>query len=157
MAVGRGFGVSDGLVPAGEVTGLLAIWTAGDRSALDRLLPLVERQLHLLAHRHLRRERPGHTLQTSVLVNEAYLRLVHQRQARWQNRAQFFGIAGQLMRRILIDHARKHAYAKRGGGSPRVPLDEACVISAERAADMVALDDALTTLAAVDERKSRIV
>jgi RNA polymerase sigma factor (TIGR02999 family) len=149
--------VSDRGGPPGEVTDLLAAWTEGDPAALDRLLPLVERELHRLAHRYLRRERPGHTLQTSALVNEAYLRLVDQRRTRWQNRAQFFGIAAQLMRRILIDHARKHAYAKRGGGAPKLPLDEACLISPQRAAELVALDDALAALAALDERKSRIV
>jgi RNA polymerase sigma factor (TIGR02999 family) len=149
--------VSDGSAPLGEVTDLLAAWTEGNRAALDRLLPLVENELHLLAHRYLRGERPGHTLQTSALVNEAYLRLVDQRRTRWQNRAQFFGIAAQLMRRILIDHARKHAYAKRGGGAPKVSLDEACMLGEGRAAELVALDDALSLLAAVDERKSRIV
>jgi RNA polymerase sigma-70 factor (ECF subfamily) len=121
------------------------------------LLPLVEGELHRLAKAYLRRERQGHTLQTTALVNEAYLRLVDQRHARWQNRAHFFGIAAQLMRRILIDHARRIAYAKRGGGAVRISLDEACELGPERAAELVALDDALSTLAHVDERKSRVV
>jgi RNA polymerase sigma-70 factor, ECF subfamily len=140
-----------------EVTDLLAAWSAGDRQALDRLMPLVQEELHRLARRHLRGERPGHTLQTAALVNEAYLRLVDQRRAEWHNRAQFLAIAAQLMRRILIDHARRVAVAKRGGGAERIPLDEACVVSGERAAELIALDDALGALAALDERKSRVV
>lgn len=143
--------------PSNEVTGLLLAWAQGDRVALDRLVPLVERELQLLAHRYLRRERAGHTLQTTALVNEAYLRLVDQREPRWQSRAHFFGIAAQMMRRILIDHARKIAYAKRGGGIQKVSLDEACVIAESRAIELVALDDALSTLAKVDERKCRVV
>jgi len=149
--------MSDGPAPPGEVTGLLAAWSAGDRAALDRLVPLVERELHALARRRLRGERPGHTLQATALVNEAYLRLVDQRQAQWHSRGQFFAIAARLMRRILIDHARRHAYAKRGGGAPALPLDEACVVGEERAAGLVALDDALGLLSSVDERKARIV
>lgn len=149
--------MTEGETPSQDVTGLLAAWAQGDRAAFERLVPLVERELHLLARRYLRRERPGHTLQTTALVNEAYLRLVGQRDPRWQNRAHFFGIAARMMRRILIDHARKLAYAKRGGGAPRVPLDEACIVSEERAAELVALDDALEALARVDERKSRLV
>jgi RNA polymerase sigma factor (TIGR02999 family) len=140
-----------------EVTDLLAAWSRGDKAALQRLVPLVERELQLLARRYLRRERPDHTLQTTALVNEAYLRLVGQREPRWQNRAHFFGIAAQMMRRILIDHARKVAYAKRGGGAPKVPLDEACMVGEERAGELVALDDALQALSQVDERKSRVV
>jgi RNA polymerase sigma factor (TIGR02999 family) len=139
------------------VTDLLVAWSRGDAAALERLAPLVESELRLLAHRFMRRERPGHTLQTTALVNEAYLRLVGQREPRWQNRAHFFGIAARMMRRILIDHARKVAYAKRGGGAPRISLDEACIVSAERAAELVALDDALLALASVDERKCRVV
>jgi RNA polymerase sigma factor (TIGR02999 family) len=149
--------VSDGPAPPGEVTFLLAAWSGGDKAALDRLLPLVERELHALARRHLRGERPGHTLQATALVNEAYLRLVGQHQAEWSSRGQFFAIAARLMRRILIDHARRRAYAKRGGGAQALPLDEACVVGEERAAELVALDDALSVLASVDERKARIV
>ena len=140
-----------------DVTGLLLAWSQGDRVALDRLMPLVEGELQLLAHRYLRRERAGHTLQTTALVNEAYLRLVDQREPRWQSRAHFFGIAAQMMRRILIDYARKVAYAKRGGGAQKISLDEVCLLAEGRADELVALDDALTALARVDERKSRLV
>lgn len=139
------------------MTELLAAWSAGDRAALERLVPAVERELHLLASRYLRREREGHTLQTTALVNEAYLRLVDQRQVRWQSRAHFFGIAAQMMRRILIDHARKVSNAKRGGGAVKVQLDEALLVGEERAAELLALDDALTALGVVDERKARVV
>ena len=142
---------------ADDVTDLLAAWSRGEQGALDRLLPLVERELQLLAHRYLRRERRDHTLQTAALVNEAYLRLAGQRDPRWQNRAHFFGIAAAIMRRILIDHARKAAYAKRGGGVRKIPFDETCVVAPERSAELLALDDALQALARVDERKSRVV
>ena len=144
-------------LPPHEMSRLLAAWSDGDREALDRLYPLVEAELHRLARRYMRRERPDHTLQTTALVNEAYLKLNDQREVRWQNRAHFFGIAAQIMRRILIDHARKHAYAKRGGGAVHVPLDEAAVLTKERAAELVALDEALGRLAAVDPRKARVV
>ena len=110
-----------------------------------------------MAHQHMRKECPGHTLQTSALVHEAFVRLVDQTDVQWQNRAHFFGIAAQMMRRILVDHARSRHYAKRGGYGRRVSLDEVAIVSEERAADVVALDDALTRLAAVDERKSQIV
>ena len=140
-----------------EMTELLAAWSKGDRQALDQLLPLVEEELHRLAHRYMKREREGHTLQTTALVNEAYLRLIDQRGVRWQNRAHFFAIAAEMMRRILIDHARKHAYQKRGGGARQLPLDEAAVLTDDRASELVALDEALRSLARVDERKSRIV
>ncbi|HVS61978.1 MAG TPA: sigma-70 family RNA polymerase sigma factor [Thermoanaerobaculia bacterium] len=141
----------------GEITGLLDAWSAGDRSALDRLVPLVEQEIHRQARRHLRRERDGHTLQTAALVNEVYLRLVDQQQTNWHNRAQFFALSARFMRRILIDHARKRASSKRGGGFTLVSLDESCVFLEGRAAELVALDDALKLLAEVDERKSRIV
>ena len=140
-----------------EMTQLLAAWSDGDLEALDKLLPLVERELHRLAHRYMSRERPDHTLQTTALVNEAYLRLIDQHEAHWQNRAHFFAIAAQMMRRILIDHARKQAYAKRGGGARKVSLDEVTVLTDERAADLVALDEALDSLAKIDERKARVV
>jgi RNA polymerase sigma-70 factor (ECF subfamily) len=139
-----------------EVTQLLAAWSDGDRSALDQLLPLVADELHRLAHRYMDHEREGHTLQTTALVNEAYLKLIDQRNVRWQNRAHFFGIAAQIMRRILIDHARRHLGARRGGGKT-ISLDEVAVVSDERAAELVALDDALTGLAKVDGRKGRVV
>lgn len=139
-----------------QVTQLLAAWSDGDYSALDKLLPLVEDELHRLAHRYMSREREDHTLQTTALVNEAYLRLIDQRVVHWQNRAHFFGIAAQIMRRILIDHARKHLGAQRYGGK-KLSLDDVAVVSDERAAELVALDDALTTLTRVDERKGRVV
>lgn len=138
-----------------EVTQLLNAWSDGDRSALDKLLPLVEVELHRLAHRYMSHEREGHTLQTTALVNEAYLKLIDQK-VEWQNRAHFFGIAAQIMRRILIDHARKHLGPRHGGGNV-IFLDEVAVVSNERASELVALDEALMTLAKVDERKSRIV
>lgn len=140
-----------------EMTDLLAAWSDGDREALDRLLPLVERELHRLAHHYMSRERPDHTLQTGALVNEAYLKLVDQTRVRWQNRAHFFAIAAQTMRRILIDHARRRRYDKRGGGARPLPLDEAAHVTDERAAELVALDDALKLLQDVDERKASVV
>lgn len=138
-----------------EVTQLLAAWSDGDRSALDRLLPQVEDELHLLAHRYMSKERGNHTLQTTALMNEAYLKLIDQR-VHWQNRAHFFGIAAQIMRRILIDHARKHLGANRGGGQT-ISLDDVAVVGDERAAELVALDEALKSLAKVDVRKGRVV
>lgn len=140
-----------------EVTQLLLDWSEGDKAALDKLMPLVYDELRKLARSYLARERPGHTLQTTALVNEAYLRLVDQRSVQWQNRAHFFGIASQMMRRILVDHARSRQYKKRGGDSHLVSLDHAAVVSPERAAEVVALDDALTALAEIDQRKSQIV
>jgi RNA polymerase sigma-70 factor (ECF subfamily) len=142
---------------AEEVNRLLAAWGDGDRSALDRLIPLVERELHQLAHRYLSRERPGHTLQTTALVNEAYLRLVDQRRARFESRTHFFAIAARIMRRILVNHARDRAAEKRGGGVRKVSLDDAAVLSDERAEELVALDEALDTLAELDGRKARVV
>jgi len=140
------------------VTELLLDWSKGDKAAVDKLMPLVYDELRRLAHYYMGRERSGHTLQTTALVNEAYLRLIDQTRVQWQNRAHFFGIASQLMRRILVDYARSRRYAKRGGGARHVPLEEAApVVSSSRAAEVVALDDALTALAEVDERKSRIV
>ena len=149
--------LSDMASTPGEVTRLLAAWSAGDEAAFHQLAPLVEEELHRLAKRHFRRERQGHTLQTTALVNEAYLRLVDQRQAHWRNRAHFFAIAARIMRRILIDHARTRAASKRGGGVLTVSLDDSLVLEEGRASELVALDAALDALAAVDERKSRIV
>lgn len=140
-----------------EVTQLLIDWSNGNQAALDKLMPLVYQELHRLAHQYMSRERPGHTLQTSALVNEAYLRLVDQRDVRWQNRAHFFAIAARLMRRILVDYVRNRRYAKRGGDARHVSLDEAVIVSQERAADVIAVDDALKTLSAIDQRKSQIV
>jgi RNA polymerase sigma factor (TIGR02999 family) len=140
-----------------EVSQLVLDWADGDQSALDKLMPLVYDELRRLAHNYMRREHPGHTLQTTALVDEAYLRLVDQTHTHWNSRAQFFGIAAQLMRRILVDHARSHLYAKRGGGARKVALDEVDVLTPERGADLIALDDALERLSLFDSRKSRIV
>jgi RNA polymerase sigma factor (TIGR02999 family) len=140
-----------------EVTQLLIAWSNGDQAALEQLTPLVYSELHRLAHRYLGRERKGHTLQTTALVHEAYIRLIDQKEVRWQNRAHFFAIAAQIMRRILVDYARARNYAKRGGGAQRVSFDEAMDVSDERAADVIALDEALSALAELDQRKSRII
>jgi len=143
--------------PAHEVTQLLLDWSNGNQAALDRLLPLVERELHRLAHHYMRRENPGHTLQTTALVNEAYLRLIDQKHVHWKNRAHFFALSGQLMRRILVDHARSRRYAKRGGGARKITLNEAMAVAHERGADLIALDEALNKLADIDPRKSKVV
>jgi RNA polymerase sigma factor (TIGR02999 family) len=140
-----------------EVTRLLLAWSNGDREAFDQLMPIIYSELHRLAHRHLGGERPGHTLQTTALVNEAYLRLIDQKQFQWQNRSHFFAVAAQLMRRILVDYARARNNAKRGGGTVKVTLEEAAEISEDRSEEMVALDDALTEMASFDHRKSLIV
>lgn len=140
-----------------DVTQLLLAWSSGNREALDQLLPLVYHELRKIAERYLKRERSGHTLQTTALVHEAYLKLIDQRQVQWQNRAHFFGIAAQAMRRILVDHARSRQTGKRGSGGVRITLDENLAVSDERAADLLALDDALNALAELDPQKSRIV
>ncbi|HJQ24033.1 MAG TPA: ECF-type sigma factor [Blastocatellia bacterium] len=140
-----------------EITQLLLAWEQGDQRALDQLIPLVEAELHRLASRYMRRERAGNLLQTTALVNEAYLRLIDQRHAQWQNRAYFFGVAATLMRRILVDFARARQVQKRGGAARQVALDEALVISEERDADLVALDEALAALAAFAPRQARVV
>ncbi len=140
-----------------EVSQLLLAWGRGDQEALERLTPLVYTELRRLASRQLRRERPDHTLQTTALVHEAYLALVDQRQANWQNRAQFFAIAAQLMRRILVDYARSHRAAKRGGDYLKVSLDEAIALAEEKSADLLALDEALVRLADLDPQQSRVV
>src|SRR6476660_5635430 len=140
-----------------DVTELLVAWSNGNQAARDQLMGVVYDELHRLARRYMRRESPGHTLQTSALLNEAYLRLVDQKNIHWQDRAHFFGIAARLMRQVLVDYARKRSYAKRGGDARRVSLDEAMIASDERAADVVALDDALKSLAEIDPRQSQIV
>ncbi len=140
-----------------QITRLLAGWGRGEAAALDELAPLIYDELHRIAHRYMRRERPGQTLQTSALINEAYIRLLDQREAHWQNRAHFFAIASKLMRRILVDQARKRKYAKRGGNAQQVSLNEEMAAPGGRETDIVALDDALKDLETVDERKSRIV
>ncbi|HEY9405336.1 MAG TPA: sigma-70 family RNA polymerase sigma factor [Pyrinomonadaceae bacterium] len=143
--------------PPRDVTALLLSWSAGDEGAAAALMPLVYDELRRLARNYLRRERPDHTLEPTALVNEAYLRIVDQRRVSLQNRAQFFGLAAQLMRHILVDHARTRGAEKRGGLQPRLSLDEARVMIEDRAAGVVALDEALKRLAAVDPRKSQIV
>jgi RNA polymerase sigma-70 factor (ECF subfamily) len=139
-----------------QVGELLSAWSAGDTSALERLTPIVYDELHRLARRYMRGERPGHSLQTTALVNEAYVRLVDYERMQWQNRAHFFAVSAQLMRRILVEHARRHNL-KRGGGVPHVSLDEAALVGGHRAADMVALDDAMNALAQLDPRKAQVV
>lgn len=132
-------------------------WSQGDKAALDQLVPLVYPELRRLAKRHMNRENPAHTLQTSALINEAYLKLVNQQNVQWQNRAHFFAVAAQVMRHILVDHARTRNYAKRGGGAFKLPLDEAANLTERRATELIALDDALRDLARLDERRSRII
>jgi RNA polymerase sigma factor (TIGR02999 family) len=129
----------------GDVTCLLLAWSNGNREALDDLLPVVYRELRRIAARYFRHERPDHTLEPTGLVHEAYLKLIDQQRARWQNRAQFFGVAAQVMRRILVDHARTHVAAKRGGGAPPVALVDAAAPASHRGVDVIALDQALTT------------
>lgn len=143
--------------PPHELTQLLIDCSDGSQPAYDQLFPLVYEELRRLAHRYMSRERPGHTLQTTAVVHEAYLRLIDQKHVQWQNRAHFFAIAAQMMRRILITHAQSHAYAKRGGGALRVSLDEAAIVSQERAGELIALDEALTALTVIDPRRSQVV
>jgi len=145
------------LPASADVTSLLVAWSEGDNDALARLVPKVYAELHRLAHHQMRAESPGRTLQTTALVNEAYLRLVDTRRVRWQSRAHFLGVAAQAMRRILVDAARARGARKRGGTGPRVSLDESLLPAPERGASLVALDDALTALASVDPRKSQVV
>lgn len=140
-----------------DITQLLKDWSGGDRQAPAQLMPLVYAELRRLADSYMSHERASHTLQPTALVNEAYLRLIDQTRVNWQNRAHFFGIAAQLMRRILLDHARAHHAGKRGGAAKRLSLDEASILPEERASDLIALDEALEELAKLDERKSRIV
>jgi len=140
-----------------EITHLLVAWSDGDESALEQLAPLIHAELHRLAHAYMRREQPGHLLQTSALINEAYIRLIDWKNVRWQNRAHFFGVAAQLMRRILVDFARDKQYLKRGGGALQVSLSEAATFVMQRSVDFVALDEALTALGDFDQRKVRVV
>jgi RNA polymerase sigma factor (TIGR02999 family) len=140
-----------------EVTRLLLAWSEGDQEALDRLMPLVYGELRRLAQSYMRRERAGHTLQTTALIHEAYLRLIDAGQVRLESRTHFFAVASRLMRQILVDFARSRGYQKRGGDAQQVSLDEALVIGQPRDEDLVALDEALTALAEVDERKARVV
>ncbi|HVE59415.1 MAG TPA: sigma-70 family RNA polymerase sigma factor [Pyrinomonadaceae bacterium] len=140
-----------------EITGLLLDWSNGDEIALEKLLPLVERELHRLAHYQIRRLRPGNTLQTTALINETYLRLINQNRVEWQNRAHFFAISAQLMRRILLNYIRDQKRMKRGGNAVQVSLSEATIMSPQKTDELLALDEALEKLAAFDERKSKVV
>jgi len=140
-----------------EVTELLRQWRSGDKEALDKLTPLVYDELHRLAHQYISRERPGHTLQTTALVNEAYLRLVEQKDVEWESRAHFFAVSAQVMRHILVDYARQHASAKRGGEFQKVELDGEVSVSRERAAELVALDEAMQALHEIHPRRSKVV
>jgi len=142
--------------PCGQVSGLLRAWSDGDRAALDRLTPIVYDELHRLAQRYMKHERPGHSLQTTALVNEAYMRLVDYKGMQWQNRAHFFAVSAQLMRRILVEHARRHNL-KRGGGVQHVSLEETAIMGGEESADLVALDEAMDALARLDPRKVQVV
>jgi RNA polymerase sigma-70 factor, ECF subfamily len=148
--------------PNSDITGMLRAWRDGNRAALDTLVPLVYDELHRQAHRYLRGERANHTLQTSALINEAYLRLAGQEEVEWQNRAHFFGIAANIMRRVLVDYARTKQRVKRGGKEVDLPLDDALTIAVDTAnertqIDLVLLNDALDKLARIDERQARIV
>ena len=139
------------------ITQLLIEWNNGETAALDRLMPLVESELRRIARHYMRREKPGSTLQTTALMNEAYLKLVDQKQVHWQNRAHFFALASQLMRRILLDHARSQKRAKRGGGAVHVVLDETAILTPAKIEDLIALDEALSRLAEIDHVKAKIV
>jgi RNA polymerase sigma factor (TIGR02999 family) len=140
-----------------EITQLLLAWSDGDQAALEKLTPLVYAELRRLAKGYMFGERPGHTLQTTALINEAYMRLIDWKNVRWQGRAHFFGVAAQVMRRILVDFARARHYAKRGGAAQQVSLDEAVTIHEDRSAELIALDEALKSLAEIDPRKSQVV
>lgn len=146
-----------GRLVVAQITELLVAWHAGDEDALHRLVPLVHVELRRLAHQYMAGERPGHLLQTTALVNEAYLRLVDSSRVRWQNRSHFFAVSAQLMRRILVDFARARQKLKRGGDAVHVSLDDAPAISSEASAELIALDDALKTLTTFDQRKSRVI
>jgi RNA polymerase sigma-70 factor (ECF subfamily) len=143
--------------PSQDVTELLVSWSNGNQAARDQLMGVVYDELHRLARRYMRRESPGHTLQTSALLNEAFLRLVDQKNVQWQNRAHFFGIAAQMMRRILVDHARSRSYAKRGGGARTLSLDEALIVSDARNEEVVNIHEALERLTEFDARKGQII
>jgi RNA polymerase sigma factor (TIGR02999 family) len=145
-----------GELGAKDISTLLRAWSDGDQSALAGLTPIVYDELRRLAHRYMKRERPGHTLQTTALVNDAYMRLVEYKRMKWQNRAHFFAVSAQVMRRILVDHARRQN-VKRGAGVPHVSLEEVAVVGGDRPADLVALDDALNALARIDPRKVQII
>ena len=140
-----------------EITELLEQWSGGNQTALDKLYPLVYEELRRLARSYMKREPKGHTLQTTALINEAYVRIVDQKSVHWQNRSHFFAISAQIMRRILVDHARRYLHAKRGGGARRVSLDEAMIVAAERSEEVLMLDEALSNLARMDPRRCQVV
>jgi RNA polymerase sigma factor (TIGR02999 family) len=146
-----------GMPSQNQITQILVDWGNGDEAALEKLTPLVYNELHRLARQYMRRERPGHTLQTSALVNEAFIRLIDWKNVKWQDRSHFFAVSARLMRRILVDFARSRNYAKRGGAARNVTLEEANVVSREKSADIVALNDALDSLARLNERQGRVV
>ena len=139
-----------------DVTQLLGQWSAGDRAALDEVIPLVYDELRRMAHGHMARERGGHTMQATALVNEVYLKLKNERASTWKNRAHFFAVAAQMMRRILVDYARQHARTKRGGGAQQVTLDDAMLVSKDNASDVLAVDEALQKLEQLDKRKGQV-
>jgi RNA polymerase sigma-70 factor (ECF subfamily) len=143
--------------PQQQVTQLLCEWRDGDSSALEKLIPLVQPGLQRIAHHYMSRERPGHTLQTTALLDDAYLQLAEKTHPQWQNRAHFFAVAAQLMRRIMVDHARQRHALKRSGGAIRITLDECAAVTETRAAELLALDEALEKLAAADQRKAKVV
>jgi RNA polymerase sigma factor (TIGR02999 family) len=153
---GRGIAGMTGQ-PSSSITGLLKAWGGGDHAAFEKLVPLVDAELRRLARRYIRGERTGHTLQPTALINEVYLRLIDWGSISWQDRAHFFGLSARLMRRVLVDHARRQRRGKRGGDALTIAFDEAAVVPQERTADLVAIDDALNALAMHDVRKSRIV
>ena len=157
LLISRNTGGSTGTPSTHEITQLLVAWNNGDAVALDQLMPLVHRELPRIARRYMAAERPGHILQTTALINEAYLRLIDWKNVEWQNRAHFFGLAAQVMRHILVDFARAQAREKRGGGGLQVSLSEAANIDEAQSADLVALDDALRTLEKLDPRQARVV
>jgi RNA polymerase sigma-70 factor (ECF subfamily) len=143
--------------PSQEITELLIDWSNGNQQALDRLFPLIEKELHRLAHYYMRRVQPGNTLQTTALINETYIRLVNQRDVEWQNRAHFFGISAQIMRRILLNYVRDQKRLKRGGGAMPISLSNVAVVSPEKSEELLALEEALSRLQQFDERKSKVV
>ena len=144
-------------LPTSQITHLLVAWSNGDHAALEALTPLVHQELHRLAHHYMKAERPGHTLQTSALVNEVYLKLVDQKRVGFKNRSQFLALSATLMRHILVDYARKRRYLKRGGSARKISLKDAMVVSSERSTDVLAVDEALDKLTAIDQRKGKVV
>lgn len=145
------------MIQSSEITGLLIDWSNGDRDALEKLFPLIEKELHKLAHYYMQRLRPGNTLQTTAIINETYIRLVNQRDVQWQNRAHFFGISAQIMRRVLLNYVRDQKRIKRGGAAIQVSLSDVAVISPEKSDELLALEEALCRLELVDERKAKVV